>query len=53
MNPSDKKKILRWVIALVVAYLLSLWLKGKEVGALMTTVIGGAGGSVASAVLVP
>jgi len=52
MNNSEKKT-LRWVIGIVVGYFLGLWLKGKEVGALMTTILSGVGGRAAAAALVP
>jgi hypothetical protein len=52
MNPTEKK-ILRTVVGLIVAYFLSLWLKGKELSALMTTILSGVGGQVAAAALVP
>jgi hypothetical protein len=52
MNSSEKN-ILRWVIGIIVGYFLSLWLKSKQLPALMTAILSGVGGHVAATALVP
>jgi hypothetical protein len=52
MNSSEKN-LLRWVIGIVAGYFLSLWLKGKQLPALLTTILSGVGGRAAATALVP